>query len=937
MKIKLRKTVAVCLSVLCFLSMPVSAEDMADIASNAPLQTSETEDLAQIAEENTIPEEIKEEAGLLTALSIIPEDIDFSQEITREETAVLLCKMLGKESLARSSTTVRYYEDVSANSPNLGYINVVTAEGLFQGRSERIFAPESVISYNEFAKLLVTATGYSMVAEKKGGYPNGYIAVALQNKILEDVNYASRTTVNWKDAVQMVYNAMHVDLLSSTVYGNNGYVEYGKEEGNNLLSSCHDVYAARGQVTGTVLCRLFGIGGSQELKIGDVEISGFLYSYNPEKTAYIETMTGYNVKYFYKKLSSDEFELVYAYSDRSSSITVMSYDIEEVYGFDTGEAGSCYLKYFDEDTMKRRDTLSLDEDLSLVINYETVPRVTNAGLFPECGKVILIDSDSDNKYDVALVTQYDMRVVDVVSMYDKHIFFKSGDPVIAATPLVLNTKYFDVTYDIVQDGEMLSLTELREGDVIGIVKSTKDKSPYYQIEVLSSSFEGVAEEISEDEIKIDGKVYKVSPSYDFNLNPIKLGDTYTYYFDFADELFYAEFAEVEYTFEYVLLNAGKKKGLNGNVQVKLCYHATHRNKYVEIYDLADKVKINGTKYSGDAILDKLRLSSYNSSQVANQEYLQPLRRVEFDSEGKIKLIETVEEGVTHPRALRTYLGEGPYDESFRDTETGETINITYQTHFVYVPNYLDDDDNWLYSELSKLKFDKNYTTVFWGETDEGMPEVVFVYHDNRSNQENFMINDQRPMLVKKVTGMVDRDTGADLHRIETLNSGGTFVYVTDERNSGSACFDDLKPGDVIFSALTGEIEENATKVAQIQGGDMWGCVRQIRLSDPTVSYYKTLTQMYGRVETIRPEPRLNKCVINVNFGDLDGDGEDEFKSFDITGVPIYYFDRGTKEASVATYAAVKSAEAYGISDASDVFICLDEEMEPNMVAIVGKK
>lgn len=931
MKIKLRKIAAVCLSVLCFLSLSVSAEDI-DLTKSSAFQA---EALTPLAEKNAVPEEIIEEAGLLTALSIIPEEIDFSKEITREETAAVLCKMLGKEELARSLTTVRYYEDVPTNSYYLGYINVVTAEGIFQGRSNSKFDPKSAISYNEFAKLLVTATGYSMEAEKKGGYPSGYVTIATKYKIFDNVMHATGTSVTWKDAVRMVYNAMHVDLLTSSSYGNDGYVEYEKVKGNNLLSACHDVYPAKGQVTGTVLCRLFGIGSADELEIGQVEINGFLYSYDSEKTSYIETMIGYNVKYFYKQLSRDEYEIVFACNDRGSSLCVMSYDIIEVYGFNEGETGRAYLKYRDEDTMEKSKSLTLDEDISLVINYETIPRVTNEGLFPECGKVMLIDSNGDKKYDVALVTQYEMRVVDVVSIYDKYIFFKSGDPVVAATPLVLNPKYFDVTYDIVQDGETLALTNLREGDVIGIVKSTRDEAPYYQIEVLSSSFKGVVEEYGNEEIKIDGKVYKVSPNYDFILNPIKCGELYKFYFDFADELFYAESGEDDYTFEYVLLDAAK--GSNRRIEVKLCYHATHRNKTVDWYELADKVKINGTKYSGSQILEQLRLSPYDSSNVAGQEFLQPLRRVEFDADGRIKSIETVETGVTHPRSLRTYLGEGPYDESFRDVETGENINISYQTQFVYVPNYLDDDDNWLFSELSKLKFDKNYYTVFWGETEEGLPEVVFVYHDNRSNQIDFMVNDQRPMLIKDVKGTYDYENDTALHKITTLNSGGTFVYVSDERNADAECFEDLKPGDVIFAALTGEIEENATKVAQIQGGDMWGCVRQIRLSDPTVSYYKTLTQMYGRVETIRPEPRLNKCVINVNFGDLDGDGEDEFKSFSITGVPIYYFDRGTKEASVATYAAVKSVEAYGISDASDVFICLDEELEPNMVVVIGQK
>lgn len=929
---------AICLSVLCLLSVPVWAEAVDSAKTSENTEISEIE---EIAEENTrvIPEGVEVETGLLRALSIIPEEIDFSSDITREETAVVLCKMLGKESVARSSANVRYYEDVSANAYSLGYINVVTNEGLFSGRSETMFDPTAPITYAELSKLLVMATGYHTLGERKGGFPGGYISAASQLKILKDVNLTSKSTVSWTDAIQMVFNAMQVDILSGLVYTAEGsYIELGKSQGDNILKLNHNVYASKGQITGTAVCKIFGTGLSRELEVGEIEINGLMYSYDPEKIAFVEGLTGYRTEYFYKELSEDDFELVYAYVEDSTSISLMSYDITKVYGFDEGETGKAYIEYFIDDlTMDEAEKVSLAPRLALIVNNEKTPKVTNSDLKPECGRVTLIDSDDDGVYDVAIVVNYDMKIVDVVSMYDKHIFFKSNDELEAATPLVLNDKYVDVEYNITKGGKRLFITDLREGDILGIIVSERGKKPFYQIEVLSSYVEGIVEQFGSDGIVVDGVTYGVSADFDFEANDIKPGDKYKLYFDFKDELFFAETQEDPIPFEYLLLGVERMRGGRGKIRFKMCYHATYTGKKVKIYDAADEVNIDGKKYSGAAIADALRLSDYESSNTYGQEFLQPLKYVEFDEDHNVTKIVTVEEGLTHPLLERTYVGEGTYDEAFRDEESGEKIDITYKTQFFYIPIYSSDDANWIYGELSQIRFYDSYITNFWGEDENGYPEAVFVYHSRKSGETDFLIDDQRPMLVTAVKKLYDADDKSEKYRIETLNSGGTFVYISDERNSQAACFSDLRPGDVVFAALTGITGKVAAKVTVIAGGEMWSCLRQARLSDFEPAYFKTLTQMYGKVDTIRPEPRLNRCAVNVNVGDIDGDGEDNFQSLDITGVPLYYYDRGDDEACLATYAAIKSVEVYGEKEASDIYVCYDEEQEPNMVVIVGEK
>ena len=934
-----KRTVTICLCLLCLLSMQTWAneEDEFKSAMDSSVISEETNvEEINASKEEKIPEEAKKQISFLKAFDILPSNVDFSKDITREETAVVLVKMLGKDNLARSSENVTYYTDVSVYSQNVGYINVATNEELFSGRSETIFDPESAVTYAELSKLLVKAVGYSSLGERKGGFPGGYITAASQLKILDDVKLTGKTTVSWVDAAKMVYNAMSVDVLTGTVYTADGdFLEMGKSQGDNLLKVCHGAFKAKGQITGTAICKIFGTGLDRELKVGEIEIKGNLFSYDPEKLSHLETLTGFNTEYYYTE-KDGEYILKFAYIEDSSSISVMSYDITNVYGFADGETSGAYLEYFIDDlSMEEPEKLELSDELDLIVNNIKQPRVSNELLFPECGKVTLVDSDDDEVYDLAKVVKYDMKIVDVVSIYDKHIFFKN-DP--TTTPLTLNPLYNDVTYDIYQDGEKISLRDLTEGDIVGIVEGERENDPYYLIEKLSSTVEGTVEQIGSDEVVIDGKTFGVSPTFDLALYDIHPGDHCKLYFDFADELFYAEPEDDGYTYHYVLLGAAVKRGGRGRIQIKVVHAPDRRNKTVHIYDAAEEVKINDKKYQGRAIIDALRLGDADRA-VVRDEFMQPLKYVEFNEAGEICMIETIKENelgrkTTSTRAQRTYIGSGPYNEAF-----GE-YPITYLTQYFYVPLSGRDVD-WGYTDLLQVVFGTSYDTIMWGTDVENSdfengivyPEAVFVYH-NRTTTDNptYLTDRTRPMIIKKVKKQYDPNVEDEYYRVETLNSGGTFVYLSHLNQTNHACFEDLKPGDIVFAALTGSLSTDlSAKISAIVGGQIWSCERLLRLSDKSLSYYRANDNMYGVVKTIRIEPKINKAVINMSLGD---DGE---QSYDVSGVPIYYYDRGDDTVALATYAAIKSEEVYGPDAASNIFVFLDEEGDPKMIVIVDNQ
>lgn len=938
MKNNMKRILTFFVSVSCLFTMPVLTG-----AKDEAVQEIQTQTASYTTEmKRQIPKAIEMEAGFLTALEIIPEDVDFDSYIKREEMAVILCRMLARQDLAESYSNVSYYEDVSVYSPNVGYINVVTNEGLFSGRSEKIFDPDAPVTYGEMAKLLVTATGYSIQADRKGGYPDGYLSVASQLKIIKNVGSGGSVPVKWGDAVKMVYEAMYVDVLQTTSFiGSGGVTSMERTEEQNLLTLCHNLFWDKGQITATSRSKLYGMGPSDELDIGEIEISGRLYKYNTEKLTSLDDLTGYLVEYFYRENSLGGYEVVYVSLKDNDTVTLMSYDIKEVYGFDMGDNGDAYIKYLDEDTMTKSEKLSLDKDLSLIVNDNTIPGVTNAGLLPECGSVTLIDSNYDNKYDVAKVLDYDVQIVDTVSLYDKHIFFRETlENPISTVPLVLNPVYKDVYYDIICDGEAVSLNKLHEGDVVGIIESQKDDFVYYRIELLSSFIEGTVEAYSDTEVDIDGKTYKIAPSFDFNTYGIELGESYKLYFDFADRLFYAEPIEETLSFVYVLLAAGLDgRGIDKKAQIKVCYSPAVREKTIHIYDLAENVKINGKRCKPAEAVEALKLKRADAS-IVGSEYVQPIRYLEFNDAGQVNMIETVTMGITGTKKSRTYVGTGPYNEGFLEAD-GTKINITYETQMYYVPESLDDDD-WNFADYGEIKFATAYQTIMWGEVSDSAgtyPECVFLYHNQTTGGgASYNINYELPMLVSNIKMVYDKSSGDYLPKVETYNSGAKFTFNADSRNTNRECFDNIKTGDIIFPALTGNTQAANVKINLIPSGKMWSCEKLLSLSDRTLYYYSITDQFYGRVETIRTDPRRNKCVVNAYVG------ESELRSVSLTGVPIYYYDRGENTVNLATYAAIKPAEVYGMQDASRIFVVFDEtnldeqdQFKAMMAVIVGEK
>lgn len=162
--------------------------------------------------------------------------------ITRAEMAKILCKVLF---LPEKENLNSVFSDVPSDHWASGYIEVAYASGLIEGNDDGTFSPDNDVKFSEAVKMIVTALGYTPVAEQKGGFPHGYAQVAAENGITKDIDHALDVTCKRNTVFKMIYNALDVPCMVQTVFGPNP--EYTIANGENGTS----YQTLRSLITGT--------------------------------------------------------------------------------------------------------------------------------------------------------------------------------------------------------------------------------------------------------------------------------------------------------------------------------------------------------------------------------------------------------------------------------------------------------------------------------------------------------------------------------------------------------------------------------------------------------------------------------------------------------------------------------------------------------------
>ncbi len=163
--------------------------------------------------------EATEAVDMLVALGVVNGYKDGSfkpnDTVTRAEMAKMIYVVRTGKSDARA-----YNEDKTTftdinNHWARGYIKYCQSLGIIAGKNATTFDPDSTVTIQEAAKMLLVTLGYN--AEKVGlvgkGWGNRTIGLADENGLLKDVNCGTTSPAPRQYAAQLIYNAIFAETV----------------------------------------------------------------------------------------------------------------------------------------------------------------------------------------------------------------------------------------------------------------------------------------------------------------------------------------------------------------------------------------------------------------------------------------------------------------------------------------------------------------------------------------------------------------------------------------------------------------------------------------------------------------------------------------------------------------------------------------------------
>ena len=809
--------------------------------------------------------------------------------VTRAEFTAMLVRALDFDSGTLAGNAADF-SDVPANHWAAGDIYFGVSSGLISGYGDQTFRPDNEITYSEIIKLLVSAVGYSPMAEKNGGYPNGYMAMAAQIGITKRVEFAWDEAATRENVAQLLYQTMLVEVVDP-IYGHDDSYQLTDETLMSRFMEGKKLLRATGIVTSIPKTGLKG-----ESRLGDyyVCIDGVVYE---QGNIDFEPFLGMRVKVYYYQANKGDIPVITSvFPFNNDTITIQADDLLKV------DLKTNTIEY--GDSMREQ----LAPDFSLIYNGKAVGNVTFADMHLINGTMTLLDNSADSIYDVVFIEESFNVVVEKVSDVGQIIFLKSGT--IGGVPRIdLSSEHSDFDFSIHDtDGSVLDISDLSEGDILN-VKADKSLS-LIDITVHTEKISGIVREYSFDdnEVVINDKTYRIGKDEKgIPMITTELNESGIYYVAANNEIVY--FENGEFTLEDLGLIQGIElsQSLSGGHKLRLLTggvieslvdkdtgdpYAEVGNSSWTVYEAAENIKFRNKRTSMDEVFSQIMVGD--------------LIQYSVNSEGKINSIK-----VLTPDAE---LSNDPYNPKIQSF--GGEFYVDKNTAVFCMPTNDAEDEDY----FTKVTLDSGIDYDICGfeiDEDTQVAKAVVIRQEMISDQPGKISNAKEIAIVNKLVSRLEGDG-----QVLTLNcfADGEEINKTikDESNVYSIA-KGLRFGDVIyFSENSMGYVDNIEFVKSLVPAPLYFHEDQ-RLQNEKV---------FGKLHTVTRN-RLDKTTnqqmsaFTINLGTSE-DADQELVGIRIptTRMPVVYMiDSRRKKIDVVTIDDLLSTEEVGYYGASDVLIC----------------
>ena len=809
--------------------------------------------------------------------------------ITRMQYAALIMRILGYDKGIGKMETG--FSDVREESWGSGYVKMAYDLGIISGYGDGTFRPESPVTQAESVKMLVAALGYGVAAERKGGFPQGYIAMASRLDLLENA-VATTTQATRGYVATLLVNGLETKFLEEQV-------------GTNTMTMSGETILERMNISlrEGVLTAVYGssINEGENLQQDEVMIENELFK---TKLNISSDFVGNNVKIYVQNYGEDD-ELLVGITGSHSGKTL---SVEALFILD--ETNLSYFAYEDENGKKR--SVELEGNVKITYNGKPIDNsldYTDDKLKPESGYVKLMDTNGNRKYDTAIVKDYDTIVVRSVT--DRGIYGEFGNSI--------NYEDEDTVVTVIYNNMLCSLADIKSGDVLSSAVSLDGSIA--EIIICRDTTEGVVSALQEEEegmiyILDSGEELIASPEYEAALSggysgaeKIQLGSSMEFYLNYFGEIALGKIAQESEKKEYYGYVVDMVKNDDFTMENILSFKILDENNQYIYLDTIDASTITFGRMEG---------STYKKTKE-NSDYIYNAMLYNGKTERQMIKYE-LKNGAIKSLYLRD---NNAFSNNFSRDIPRKTLSVSY--HTIDGKYYWDDDTVCFYiprngSNISALSSgpcadyfsgEDSLVMELWDIEDDGRINAIYCSDTStgrtlESGSLYYLDYVNSPvMYVTKAYNIVS-DDGSDYKVVEGWQDKKLVrTLLSDTLSSNSS---DIKPGVVIQYATNEQqkmfaetAEDDVTMVVYAVLFDMNDySMNEFMSYDYTGSKLDGARIQFGYSNVSRydyPFIRFeeNDCVFEVH-----------------TGTTVYAYSRRTKE--------IKKVQAENLSEHTNVFM-----------------
>lgn len=448
--------------------------------------------------------------------------------------------------------------------------------------SESDYRKAAYLKKDEAGKIFVTLLGYSASAEVKGGYPIGYDMCAKRLGLFDNVDRNS-SNVTYADFVNILINSFDVNMNKIANISSDGGIQFKAADNDSILKTVFDIDTIYGLVDENAFSTLLIPADNST---DTLYIDGKIYKIDDVGLA---DLIGHNVKAY---VNSDE-KILSAVPYDSSELTVFDDD------FDAYSVNS--VTYFD--SMNKKKKVSIDSKPYVFYNDVAYAAYTADDINSFNGKLVLIDNDNDNIYEIVKVYDYETVFVGSTAVNDKSVRSKIPSGKFYSFKNIDDDRLTVVT----DEGKNVMFTYLLDGDVASIAES-KSKT-HTKIIISRKTVSGVFESKKVDKYRIDDVEYNASPAMKSELEKYSVGYEIKVALDCFGRIggiFDSEASGLKYGY---IMGVSQKQGLSDNYKIKIF----DENEEYKIYNLTDKVRVDGIKIDSEKAVEELKMTETGSA------------------------------------------------------------------------------------------------------------------------------------------------------------------------------------------------------------------------------------------------------------------------------------------------------------------------------------